>query len=364
MSVIRIENLTKSFDGGKTYILNGINLEIEKGESVVLIGGSGCGKSTLLRCVDRLIEPTSGAIYFKDKNILDKDVDLNEYRQKVGMVYQHFNLFSHLNVLENLILAPMQILKMPQEEAIEKAKVLLKKVGMENSLYKMPSALSGGQKQRVSIARTLMMDPDVILFDEPTSALDPTMVDEVENVIRSLVDGGLTCIIVTHEMRFAKSIASKVIFLAEKHIYEQGTPEEIFERPDLPLTRQFIYRSRLLSKELTKDNYDLYALGSEIKAFTSPYGLTKNQQYTIDSVCEEIISPLLNSDDINQVNVSVGASESGVGHRIFVELPEYDGNILERQEIDELGIQILKSKVSKIEDNKNEEDKHVVFIEF
>lgn len=358
--MIRIEHLQKKFDD--SIILDDINLEIKKGESVVIIGGSGCGKSTLLRCIDRLIEPTQGSIYFKDKNILDKDIDINAYRQKVGMVYQHFNLFSHLNVLENLIITPMTVLKMPQDEAIEKAKVLLKKVGMENSIYKMPNALSGGQKQRVSIARTLMMNPEVILFDEPTSALDPTMVDEVENVIRSLVDEGITSIIVTHEMRFAKSIASKVIFLAEKGIYEQGTPEEIFDYPDKPLTRQFIYRSRLLSKHVDKNNFDLYSIQSEISSFLAPYGLTIKQRTTMEHALEEIVYPIINNSN-NEIELSVLGSESGTNHKILLENKK-NINLLQNEHIDELGLKLVKKEVNKLENIFNEFDNNVTIIEF
>jgi len=358
--MIRIEHLKKAFD--ESVILNDINLEIKKGESVVIIGGSGCGKSTLLRCIDRLIEPTDGAIYYKDKNILDKNVNINEYRQKVGMVYQHFNLFSHLNVLENMIITPMTVLKMPQAEAIEKAKVLLKKVGMENSIYKMPSNLSGGQKQRVSIARTLMMNPEVILFDEPTSALDPTMVDEVEAVIRDLINDGITSIIVTHEMRFAKSIASKVVFLAEKGIYEQGTPEEIFDYPDRPLTRQFIYRSRLLSEKITKDNIDLYALQSNIQKFLSQYGLTNKQRTIIEHTLEEIVYPIINNSDVKEIELSVLGSDSGINHRILLE-NDKNVNLLELKQIDELGLKLVKNE-AKVTNILNEYNNNVTNIEF
>jgi len=359
--MIRIEHLKKAFDD--SLILNDINLEIKKGESVVIIGGSGCGKSTLLRCIDRLIEPTDGAIYFKDQNILDKNIDINEYRQKVGMVYQHFNLFSHLNVLENLIITPMTVLNMPQDEAIEKAKDLLKKVGMENSIYKMPSSLSGGQKQRVSIARTLMMNPEVILFDEPTSALDPTMVDEVESVIRDLINDGITSIIVTHEMRFAKSIASKVVFLAEKGIYEQGTPEEIFDYPDRPLTRQFIYRSRLYSTMIDKDNIDLYDLQSSIQKFLSQYGLTFKQRTTIEHFLEEIVYPIITkNNEVKQIELSVLGSESGVNHRILLE-NDANLNLLEQSQIDELGLKLVNSEC-KLFNVCNEFNTNVTNIEF
>lgn len=356
--MLRIENLQKSFNGN--VIFHDVNLEINKGESVVIIGGSGCGKSTLLRCIDRLIEPDCGAIYFNDTNILDDKVDINKYRQKVGMVYQHFNLFSHLNILENCILTPVKVLKMPQDQAIEKAKKLLNLVGMGASLYKMPSALSGGQKQRVSIARTLMMDPEVILFDEPTSALDPTMVDEVESVIKELINKGYTCVIVTHEMRFAKSVASKVIFLAEKGIYESGTAEEIFDRPDRPLTRQFIYRSRLSMIQLSKSTFDLYSTVSDINKVLMPYGLTKTQSGLVSLLIEEVVYPIINGKEVNNLTLSIGASDTGIGHKIFVETDDINENFLERNEIDELGLKVLNKRFDSLNDYINEDNRHVL----
>ena len=360
--MIQVRNLKKSFNGNT--IFENVNFDINDGDSVVIIGGSGCGKSTLLRCIDRLFEPDCGEIIYNGQNILGKDVDINKYRQKVGMVYQHFNLFSHLNVLENCIITPVKVLKMPQDKAIEKAKKLLDMVGMSKSLYKMPSALSGGQKQRVSIARTLMMDPEVILFDEPTSALDPTMVDEVESVIKNLISEGLTCVVVTHEMRFAKSIASKVIFLAEKGIYEEGTAEEIFERPDKPLTRQFIYRSRLSTIEINKDSYDMYALVSQINNILMPYGLTKAQTNAVSRVVEEIVYPIINGKDVDNMTVTVGASDTGVGHRLFIETTDINENLLKRKEIDELGLKIIKKIAGlKIKDTINEDDNHVLIVE-
>jgi len=359
--MIKIEHLTKAF--GDSVILEDIDLEINKGESVVIIGGSGCGKSTLLRCINRLIEPSSGTIFFNGEPIPEKDAALNRYRQKVGMVYQHFNLFSNLNVLENLIVTPMTSLNMPQDEAIKKAKTLLKKVNMENSLNKMPSALSGGQKQRVSIARTLMMNPEVILFDEPTSALDPTMVDEVENVIRALIADGMTAVIVTHEMRFARSIASKVVFLAEKGIYEQGTPEEIFDHPARPLTRQFIYRARLLQRTVTRENLNLPSMQSDIQKFLSSYGLTVSQRRTLEYVLEEIVYAVISKrTDIREIKLSVLGSDNGIGHRILLE-NDCNLNLLELPEIDELGLRLVTGHAA-VGNQLNESGRNVTSVEF
>ena len=359
--MIQVRNLKKSF--GSSVIFKDVSFDINKGDSVVIIGGSGCGKSTLLRCINRLFEPDCGEIIFNGKNILDDDVDINKYRQKVGMVYQHFNLFSHLNVLENCILTPVKVLHMPQDEAIEKAKKLLDLVGMSKSLYKMPSSLSGGQKQRVSIARTLMMDPELVLFDEPTSALDPTMVDEVENVIKDLISKGLTCVIVTHEMRFAKSVASKVIFLAEKGIYETGTAEEIFDRPDKPLTRQFIYRSRLSTIEINKNTFDVYDTLSKIKSILMPYGLTKSQSDYYSIVVEELIAPILANKDINNISLNIVGSETGIGHKMFIETLDVNENLLDRPEIDELGKRLITKQGIKVMDTINEDNHHVLLVE-
>ena len=216
--MISVKNLCKSYDG--LQILKDVNIDFPDGSTTVIIGGSGCGKSTLLRCLNLLEKPDCGTIEIDGEDIVTaKNVD--KLRQKLGMVYQSFNLFSHLSVLENIILAPMKVKKISKEEAISKAYELLKMVGMENRATHMPDQLSGGQKQRVAIARALAMEPEVMLFDEPTSALDPTMVDEVETVIKRLVDSGMTSIIVTHEMRFARNIASNILFLADGGVYEE-----------------------------------------------------------------------------------------------------------------------------------------------
>ena len=257
--MIQIKNLTKDYGNGP--ILENIDLEVKKGESVVIIGGSGCGKSTLLRCINHLVVPEKGEIWIDGENILAKGADIDAIRRKMGMVYQHFNLFSNLNILENIILAPMKVAGMNRTDAIAEAKRLLARVGMAGRETAMPGDLSGGQKQRVAIARTLAMHPQVILFDEPTSALDPTMVDEVESVVRSLVDEGMTSVLVTHEMRFAKKVATTVVFLAEKGIYEQGPPSQVFDHPQKLLTQRFLYRSRMLEKIPAK-SMRLYFLDS------------------------------------------------------------------------------------------------------
>jgi len=236
--VITTKNLKKVF--GDNVVLDGINETIEKGEKVVVIGPSGSGKSTFLRCLNLLEEPTEGEIWFEDRNITDKNVNINQVRQKMGMVFQQFNLFPHLSVLENITLAPIQLGIMTKSEANDKAMELLKRIGLTEKANAYPNKLSGGQKQRIAIIRALAMGPDVMLFDEPTSALDPEMVGEVLDLMASLADEGMTMIVVTHEMRFAKKVATRVLFIDEGKIVEQNSPDEFFDNPKHPRLQEFL----------------------------------------------------------------------------------------------------------------------------
>ena len=235
--MITIKDLHKSF--GDHEVLKGIDLEIEKGEILVIIGPSGSGKSTILRCMNLLETPTSGDIIFEGKSLVDKNTNIDEVRQNIGMVFQHFNLFPHKTILENVTLAPITIKKMSKEEAEKKAEVLLKRVGLYDKKDTYPAQLSGGQKQRIAIARALAMEPDMMLFDEPTSTLDPEMVKEVLEVIKELAQDGMTMAIVTHEMGFAKEVADRVIFVDEGKIIEDNTPEEVFNNPTHERTKEF-----------------------------------------------------------------------------------------------------------------------------
>ncbi len=239
-AVISIQNLSKTF--GTNEVLKDISFEVKQGEVVTIIGSSGSGKSTLLRCVNLLEKPTSGKIYYNGQNILEHDKSIYEYRTHVGMVFQQFNLFNNLNVLENCIVGPMKVLKKSKEEAEKIAKEFLEKVGMAAYINAKPRQLSGGQKQRVAIARALSMQPDVLLFDEPTSALDPEMVNEVLETMKSLAHTGLTMIVVTHEMGFAKEVSDRVVFMDKGVIAEEGTPEQIFENPQVDRTKEFLGR--------------------------------------------------------------------------------------------------------------------------
>ena len=236
--MIRVSNLHKSF--GKNDVLKGIDEHIEKGEVVVVIGPSGSGKSTFLRCLNLLEEPTSGKIIFEDNDITDKKVDINKIREKMGMVFQQFNLFPHKTVLENLTIAPIKVKGLSKAEAEKKAMELLERVGLSNKAKAYPSSLSGGQKQRIAIARALAMEPDVMLFDEPTSALDPEMVGEVLSVMKDLAKDGMTMVVVTHEMGFAREVGDRILFMDNGNIVEQGTPDEIFSNPKNPRTIDFL----------------------------------------------------------------------------------------------------------------------------
>ena len=236
--MITVKNLKKNF--GDLTVLKGIDVTIEKGECVFVIGPSGSGKSTFLRCLNRLEEPDGGEIDIEGTDLLSPHTDINEMRQRIGMVFQHFNLFPHKTILENVTLAPIKLKKMPQKEAEDAALDLLRRVGIEDKASVYPSTLSGGQKQRVAIARSLAMNPQVMLFDEPTSALDPEMVGEVLDVMKNLAKEGMTMVVVTHEMGFAKEVANRVLFMADGVILEEGTPEEIFEHPQHERTKAFI----------------------------------------------------------------------------------------------------------------------------
>lgn len=238
--MIVVNNLEKSFLNGKLHILKGISTKIEKGEKVVIIGPSGSGKSTFLRCLNLLETPDSGSIIFEGTDITDKKTDINAIRQKMCMVFQHFNLFPHLTVLQNITLAPVTLKKKTKEEAELQARKLLERIGLADKADAYPNSLSGGQKQRIAIVRSLAMDPDVILFDEPTSALDPEMVGEVLQLMKDLASEGMTMIVVTHEMGFAREVATRVMFMDGGVIAEEGTPAEIFDTPKSPRLQQFL----------------------------------------------------------------------------------------------------------------------------
>ncbi|MFR7759542.1 MAG: amino acid ABC transporter ATP-binding protein [Peptoniphilus grossensis] len=236
--MIKVENLTKSF--GELEVLKGINQEIKDGEVVVVIGPSGSGKSTFLRCLNLLEEPTSGKIFVDDEEITSKDIDINKVREEMGMVFQSFNLFNNLNIIDNITLAPTLVKKMGKDQAEKKAMELLERVGLPDKRDSYPKSLSGGQKQRIAIARALAMNPKVMLFDEPTSALDPEMVGEVLDIMKDLAKEGMTMVVVTHEMGFAREVGDRILFMDGGYIVEEGSPEEVFGNPKNERTQNFL----------------------------------------------------------------------------------------------------------------------------
>ena len=249
-NLIQVINLRKAYNNGSLHALDGVSLDVHKGDVIVVIGPSGSGKSTLLRSLNLLEQPTSGEIIFDGVDITKKKykthdgktvrVNIDEHRQKMGMVFQHFNLFPHKTIMGNMILAPMKVLGMPKAEAEQKALALLKRVGLEDRANAFPIQLSGGQKQRVAIVRALMMEPEVMLFDEPTSALDPEMVGEVLEVMKELAQAGMTMVVVTHEMGFAREVGNRVLFMADGKLLEEGSPAEIFGSPQHPRLKDFL----------------------------------------------------------------------------------------------------------------------------
>ena len=238
--MIRVRDLTMEYNGGKVIALNKCNFSVDRGEVVAIIGASGSGKSTLLRCLNMLETPTSGQVFFEGTDLADPKVDINLHRRRMGMVFQHFNLFPHKTVMQNITLAPVYLKLKTKDEAKARGEELLKRIGLEDKANEYPNMLSGGQKQRIAIVRALAMDPDVMLFDEPTSALDPEMVGEVLDLMRDLAKGGMTMVVVTHEMGFAREVANRVVFMAEGRPMEEGTPDEIFNHPQCDRLQEFL----------------------------------------------------------------------------------------------------------------------------
>lgn len=285
--MIRVEHLQKSY--GELKVLRDVCTTINKGEVISIIGPSGTGKSTFLRCLNLLDTPTGGAIYIDEKNLLAKDTNVSKIRQRMGMVFQSFNLFEHLSIMENVTIGPIKLLGIPPAEAQAKGLELLRMVGLAEKADSFPNQLSGGQKQRVAIARCLSMNPEIILFDEPTSALDPTMVSEVLAVIRNLAKLGMTMVIVTHEMSFARDVSTRVFYMDQGIIYEEGTAADIFDNPQRENTRIFINRIRNFNYTIHGVNFDLYKLNAEIEVFCGKHFFEHKTQHNILLLVEELL---------------------------------------------------------------------------
>ncbi len=306
--MIRVEHLRKEYKNGTP--LKDVCTTVNDGDVIAVIGPSGTGKSTFIRCLNLLEKPTSGEIYVGDTCITAKGCDINKIRQKMGMVFQSFNLFPHMTVIENIMAAPMDLLKKTPEEARKKAIELLEQVELSGRADSYPDELSGGQKQRVAIARALAMEPEILLFDEPTSALDPTMVGEVMAVIRDLAKRGMTMIVVTHEMRFAREISNRVFYMDDGGIYEDGTPEQIFDYPKRNRTRQFINQMQVIYEKIEKDNVDLLELSSKIEAFGRSHYISQHQIERAVTILGTVCYRLLRArDDVPHLHFMLENSE-------------------------------------------------------
>jgi polar amino acid transport system ATP-binding protein len=322
--MITVSNLSKKFGG--LVVLENLSVEINKGEIISIIGPSGCGKSTLLRCLNLLERPTGGEIFVDGEDILAKSASVNELRRKMGMVFQSFNLYSHLLAIENIMLGPVKLLKLPKQQAFDEAKKYLEMVGLSQKAYAYPDELSGGQKQRVAIARTLAMKPEIILFDEPTSALDPTMVSEVLAVIKKLAEEGLTMMIVTHEMKFARDVSTRILYMDDCGIFEEGAPEQIFDSPRRSKTRIFIYKIRSFSYDIDGAQFDLYELNARLEEFLKKRMFTDKKIKTVQLLSEELLCNVLPdtrieysveySDETGETAIT--ATYAGAGENPFI----------------------------------------------
>jgi polar amino acid transport system ATP-binding protein len=345
--MIRIEHLSKHF--GDLCVLKDVTAEIRKGEVVSIIGPSGTGKSTFLRCLNLLELPSGGTIRVDDVDILAGNTDIAKVRQKMNMVFQSFNLFSHLSVIENLAIAPVKLKGMDRHAARAKALDLLRLVGLAEKADRYPDELSGGQQQRVAIARCLAMDPEIILFDEPTSALDPTMVSEVLSVMRRLAKDGMTMAVVTHEMEFARDVSNRVFYMDEGSIYEEGTPAEIFDNPKKEKTRAFVNRIRSYGYRIVSPDFDRYAMNAEIEAFCEKHILPRDTRYNLMLVVEEVLEMLKPTLGGTPLELGVTYSEKmDALEGVFERAGEWP-NPLESDQPDDLGVKIIRSAAESID---------------
>ena len=353
--MIRIEHLRKEYP--TAVPLKDVNIEIHKGDVISVIGPSGTGKSTLIRCINLLDQPTSGKVFIDDEEITAKGADVVRIRRKMGMVFQHFNLFPHMTVIENIMSAPMDLLGKSKQEAYDKGLELLRKVGLADKALNYPDVMSGGQKQRVAIARTLAMEPEIILFDEPTSALDPTMIGEVQAVIRDLAKQGTTMIIVTHEMKFAREICNRVFYMDEGGVYEDGSPEQIFDNPQKERTRQFIRHLKVLEYPITSKNFDFIGFNTQIEEFGRKHRISQRSIYNIqafiEEMCVQIILPQLQNPF--EMLVTIEYSEEHNDADVII---RYDGKAFDPTQTDnELSLLLAKKATAEIVYQYNPEQK-------
>jgi len=344
--VIELRHIRKEFEAATP--LQDVNATINEGDIIAVIGPSGTGKSTLLRCINLLDKPTSGQVFIHGEDVTAPDCKISEFRKKVGMVFQNFNLFGHLTVLENVMIPVIDLLGLSRQEACDRAMRELRLVGMNSRALDYPEVLSGGQKQRVAIARTLAMDPEIILFDEPTSALDPTMVGEVQSVIRDLARMGKTMMIVTHEMRFAREISNRVFYLDEGGIYEEGTPEQIFENPGREKTRRFIYHLKVFEAVIDGADHDFRGTIGDIESFCFKNQIPGKMVYRIQAAMEELCQQILLSEDGGrQITFTVEYDEQTGSVKIEA---AYGGESFDPRDTDNaLALSILKSLADSME---------------
>jgi len=350
--MISVKHLSKVFNNGEKEltVLRDVNCEIAKGEVIGIIGPSGTGKSTFLRCLNRLEEPSGGQIEINGIDILDRKADVNLLRRKMGMVFQNFNLFHHLTILDNITLCPCTLLGKSRKEAKARAMELLQLVGLYDKAGSLPSELSGGQKQRAAIARCLAMDPEIILFDEPTSALDPTMVSEVLVVIRRLAREGMTMAIVSHEMQFVRSVSTRIFFMNEGVIYEEGSPEQIFEHPQRPATIAFVNRIRTLEFKLADKHFDLYGMFGEVGIFCNKYGLGNDMLMKVQHVMEETLYGILPFD--GAVTLTLDYSEKDFTLRLLFTEDGCTTSVLDRLPGDFLPLKIVQGMCTSLRETE------------
>lgn len=347
--MITVSHLRKEYP--EATPLKDVSVEINKGDVIAIIGPSGTGKSTFLRCINLLEKPTKGEIVVDGDKITEKNAHL--IRKKMGMVFQSFNLFPNMTVIENIMKAQIDILKISRQEAYDKGIELLMSVGLGDRAYRFPDELSGGQMQRVAIARTLAMDPEIVLFDEPTSALDPTMVGEVQAVIRNLAKQGMTMMIVTHEMNFARKISNRVFYMDQGEIYEDGTPEQIFDNPQKELTRQFVKKLKVIEEKITSTGFDFLGINTRIEEFGRKNMMSskaiRNAQVVFEELCVQTLVPQMNNDPDMRITLEYSELTYKATMNVF-----HNVNIDEMITNDELSAKLIENASLSIETQNND----------